>query len=277
MIGLRKTARGYLYISLEQPYSDDYTRLIQEAKAPLVEDGVHSSLFYLRPNVSPKAVNPVVEFIQRAVQSQSFMATALASQMFDNSVFGYRIDVDPASKKELLKAAAVFARAKLIDTPALGDSIDRQNNNLHMGIFAPIREDAMYKRVAAALNKYIGMNFKFGNVLFEKQAMKKISLSKTNVTEFRQALASWSDDELVNNFFSGLYDEGTDEFGNHISAADLILDEWMMRSGCYDDIKSMNLIAHSDGDDDRVAYNNNLHRVASARIASGADDSALYR
>jgi hypothetical protein len=266
------------YIALEDPAGDDYGRLLHEAKAPIVQDGVHSSLFYIRPDVAPTQLEPMVGFIRKIVSSQTFSATALEPQTFENETLGYRFDIDQNSKGELLKAAGVLATAKLISNPALGDSLDQQYGNLHMAIFAPIREEQLYKRAIAALKKYKNMVFRFNSVLFDpKVAMNKTSLNKTSTRQFRTALASWSDDELTAGFFPGLYDEGVDEFGRQVTAADLILDEWMMRVGYYDDIKAANLPARNDGDMDRVRYNEYLKSLRDARIAEQADDESLYR
>jgi hypothetical protein len=266
------------YVALEEPSGDQYNLLIQEAKAPLVQNGVHSSLFYIRPDVPADKLNGVIHFVQSVVRSKSFNATALLPQTFENETIGYRFDIDQGSKGELLKAAGLLARAKLIPEPALGDNFDQQYGNLHMAIFAPIREEQLYKRAIDALKKYTNMVFRFNDVLFEqKVAMNKISLNKTSTKQFRTALASWSDDDLTAGFFPGLYDEGVDEFGRQTTAADLILDEWMMRIGYYDDIKSANIPARNDGDMDRVRYNKYLKSLRDARIAEQADDESLYR
>ncbi len=81
------------------------------------------------------------------IARRSFSAVAINAQAFENSTMGYTIDIDPQPKQNLERAALIFAHQKMINRPKLGDSEDRHNNNLHMGIFPPIREGAVYKRV----------------------------------------------------------------------------------------------------------------------------------
>lgn len=104
-----------------------------------------------------------------------------------------------------------------------------------------------------------------------------IKLADVGVTAFRQHLTSWSEEELTNGFIPGLSDEGTNELGFYTTAGDLIFDEYMLRTGAYDDVSDINSVIRSEGRDDKVAYNNHMSRIASARVAADADDESLYR
>lgn len=94
--------------------------------------------------------------------------------------------------------------------------------------------------------------------------MNKVSFNKVGVDQYRQYLSGLSTDGIAEVFTFGHNDENVNEIGERVSAADLAIDEMILRTNHVNRL-----------DDDN--YGQNLKRIASVRGIVPDTDEDLFR
>lgn len=280
---MRTTSNEKYYVALYDPQGIDE---VVTAAGVTTVDRPHVTLFpYVNEGNDPYG-KPVrqklvesIQFIRKTIAGAGLSMTTTDVQQLNDGTYGYRLAPDAQVNGILDNVAEFLHRSAMIPTNAFGDQYDQQVGGLHMSLFPEQRDERMYKKVIDAMRGFLNRTVSFGDVSFEpsKWSSMNIKLADVGVVAFRQHLTSWTEEELADGFIPGLLDKGVNELGLYTTAGDLIFDEHMLRAGAYDDVSDINSVIRSEGRDDKVAYNSHMNRIASARIASEADDESLYR
>lgn len=257
----------------------DVSQLMQTPAVYRSPIGLHVSLITTEEmsDVNAKSAKNIMNvLLGKAVEIGQASFTIAGAKLIENDVEDgikegkYVYVLAPSGNAQnAIARTAEYLRNKSIRVQRIG-----YQNGYHMSMYyKPVQSDQQ-AILLQLMDGNRGQSIAFGRVHVQirrkRSSMNKVSFNKVGVAEYRNHLASASQEDLFDIFVADADETGLDEFGNKTSAAMLAADELLLRNSVVIDPEHIE-------DEQAKVYAAHLQRIASSRGIIPQADNDLFQ